>query len=605
MKKITFSIVAVALIFILSGCYGFKKMIDNSDTITRSVSPDPLEMHAGKVPISVTVKFPEKYFHKLAYVIVTPTLKSDDGKVTHEFPSETLIGENILESNPKVLFKTGQIKYGPNESDVRSDTTYQFMMDYDPAYRMSDLELVIGAKKGLSGELADVVSVKIADGIITTPELVDGGLIVDNGKQGNTGNGVARTMEVSKSLDPVSNNNEEITIFYPLQKSNLTSKEKRREDISNFVEEVKKAKDDKEQELVSFTIASYASPEGPEELNSDLVTKRGETTQNFMSKTLKKAEVEGSDDDKFFTRKTTPTEDWEGFKAKVEASNITDKALILKVLSMNSDPVKRETEIKNMSKVYDELRDDILPQLRRSEIYATFKTEAKTEAELIILGKSNPGELSQNELFYAAQSAEGADKETIYKSYIAKYPQDWQALNNLAVYYIRTDQLNEAETYLQKAENIEANQNTILNNFGVVYWAKGDLTKAKEFFDKAYGVNATDEIGYNLGVLQIKNAEYDEAVKSFGGTASFNKALAQVLTGNSSGAEKTLKSISSEEGYYYYLLAVIAAQQTDENKLYSNLEKAIKADASFKEYARNDMEFKDYLEKETFKGIVD
>ncbi len=260
--------------------------------------------------------------------------------------------------------------------------------------------------------------------------------------------------------------------------------------------------------------------------------------------------------------------------------------------------------MKKIGSIYDDVEDDIFPKLRRSEIYATFKTKQKTASELVILGKSNPNDLSQVELFYAAQSADGTDKEAIYKTYIAKYPKDWRAMNNLAVYYIKANQLNDAETFLQKAENIDDKNASITNNFGVLYWAKENLGKAETFFKKAKAIEDTDEISYNVGVLQLKDARYQEAVTSFGANASFNKALAQLLSGNTSGAKSTLNSVESEEGHYYYLKAVVAARESNGDDLFQNLQKAVQADASLKAYAINDVEFRAFFDDETFKSIV-
>jgi len=607
MKKITISIIVVSLLFIIGGCCGTKSMSKKAELMKQNVTvnTNPLEMHAGKVKVDVHVNFPEKFFCKKGYVVVTPTLVSKkDETIKHEFASETLQGEKINDNNPVVIYKTGDIKYGPNEKDIRTDTTFTFVMDYDPDYRMSDLNFDIKIKKGTDGELKELSSDVIAEGIITTPELVDKGLIVDNGKQGNTGSGLARTIEASVVLPAETTVKEDITLFYEVKKTNFTAKEKKREDIETFVEEVKTSKEDKDKEFVSFSILSYASPEGEIDMNEDLVEGRGKNTQNFLSKELKDAEVDGADEDNFYTRETTPAEDWEGFKTKVQASNIEDKELILRVLEMQKDLVKREEEIKKIGSVYDEIDDKIFPELRRSEVYATFKTKQKPASELVILGKSNPDELTQTELFFAAQSAEGTDKETIYKTYITKYPKDWRAMNNLGVYYIKANQLNDAETYLQKAENIESNNATIINNFGVLQWAKENLSSAQTYFKKAKAIEDTDEISYNIGVLQIKEAKYQEAVTSFGQMASFNKALAQLLSGNTADAKTTLNNVKSEDANYYYLKAVISARESNNEGIFTNLQKAVQADASLKAYAMNDMEFAKVFDDETFKSIV-
>jgi tetratricopeptide (TPR) repeat protein len=167
--------------------------------------------------------------------------------------------------------------------------------------------------------------------------------------------------------------------------------------------------------------------------------------------------------------------------------------MILRVLQMYNDPNVREQEIKKMAEVYEVLKVDILPKLRRSEIYAKFKTRERTDQEYVNVAKTNPDILSQEELFYAAQQATGADKETIYKQYIQKYPNDWRAYNNLAVYYLQSGKLEDAETNFLKADQLDPNNPSVLNNLGVVYWTKGDFAKAKEYFQKAYNLSANNE----------------------------------------------------------------------------------------------------------------
>ena len=212
------------------------------------------------------------------------------------------------------------------------------------------------------------------------------------------------------------------------------------------------------------------------------------------------------------------------------------------------------------------------------------------------LHRAGSSEISQNELFYAAQSAENIDKEIIYKNYIKLYPNDWKAYNNLSAYYIYTNKISDAENYLDKAKNIDENNATILNNYGVLYYSKGDFEKAEEYFNKSKVINDNIDIGYNIGVLQIKQAKYFEAIISFGYENSFNKALAQLLAGMNESAQNTLDNIKSESAYYYYLQAIIATKNNNQGIAFENLREAIKIDETIKDYAKNDMEFRQYFE---------
>ncbi len=592
MKKLTLHLFAVIFILAISGC-GMQKMVDKANEVDYQVNPDPLEMHAGKVPLEINVQFPQKYFHKKAYLVLTPVLKSKKGDNQIEFNSKTLQGEKVKDNNPVIPYKSG------------GSYTYVDTVDYEDVYRMSDLELHINANKGGSGKKYTFANVTIANGIITTPLLVDEGLKIDNGTLGNTDKGLMNAIAPSVKLPSSSTESKSLVLYYPLQKDYLPSKERRKADVDSFLNQVIAANENPDINFQDINIASYASPDGPIDLNSDLVEGRADNSSNFLIDEFEDADLEEANNEDFLKRETTPDEDWEGFKKAVQESDMEDKDLILRVLSMYSDPDVREREIKKMAAVYDELRNDILPKLRRSEIVATYKTRQKTATELVNIGKTDPESLSQVELFFGANTAEGSDKEVILKSYNKQYPDDWKGFNNLAVYYIHQNQLDDAELQLQKAEDIDNNNATIINNMGVLYWAKGDIEKAKEYFEKAAQIDPNDEINYNLGVICIKNGKYNSAVQKFGSTPSYNKSLAQLLNDNVADAISTLSSVESEEAYYYYLKAVEAANNADENGVFTNLRSAIDKDADIKEYAANDMEFAQYFENETFKSIVE
>jgi len=372
MKKFTFQLLAVVIAFAIGGC-GLGKMVDDANLVQYQVTPDPLEMHAGKVPVQVSVTFPPKYFNKKAYLVITPYIVSKNGSDELQLKSTTLQGEKVRDNNPIINYKNG------------GSYTYIDTVDYDAVYRRSDLQLRISANKGGNGNSYSFASVNIAEGIVTTPELVKNGLAVDNGTLGNTGEGLMNLITPNVGLPPSRTEKTSLVLYYPLQKDRLTSKEQRKADIDSFLTEVKNIKDDADLNFKDLTVASYASPDGPQDLNHNLVEGRGKNSTDFLTKKFKKVELTDVED--FMKRETTPDEDWEGFKAAVQESNMEDKDVILRVLSMYSDPDVREREIKNMAAVYDKLRNEILPKLRRSEIIATYETRQKTPEELVNLGK--------------------------------------------------------------------------------------------------------------------------------------------------------------------------------------------------------------------------
>ncbi|MBR2104516.1 MAG: hypothetical protein IJ933_04440, partial [Bacteroidales bacterium] len=281
-----------------------------------------------------------------------------------------------------------------------------------------------------------------------------------------------------------------------------------------------------------------------------LVDQRGKTGEQFTKNQLKK--VEGASN--VISRQTTQSEDWEGFKKMLESSNMRDRDLILRVLSMYSDPTTREREIKNIAAAYTSLKSDVLPKLRRSEINAVLQTKEKSDAELADLAKTNFDELTQDEALYASTmpSIDNAAKIAILRKYTSKYPQDWRGFNNLGVALIREGQLDDAATQLTRAKSIDANQAVVYNNLGVIDLANTNDPKAKENFSKARNIGC-DEAGYNLGVINIRDGEYDKAVANFGSKPSFNKALAQVLAKNVSDASRTISEVNSQDAYVDYL----------------------------------------------------
>jgi len=593
MKKVTVNYLAlmVATAFLASGCNGLKKMAQNANQIQRSITPSPLEMHAGKVPVSITVTFPPKYFDKKAYLVCTPALKSElDPSNEIKMKNATLQGSKVKDNNTTIDYKAG------------GSYTYKDTIDYSDPYRRSDLMLNMKATKG--SETVDVADIKIGDGVNVTPLLVEEGLKVDNGTIGASSNaaGSGKTIDVKIAKPKSSQTTKNLTVYYPMQKAALDAKEQKKSDVSAFVNQVKSAADDANTTIKSIEVASYASPDGPEDMNENLVDQRGKTGEKFAKDQLKK--VEGTSN--VVSRQTTQAEDWDGFKKVTESSDLKDKDLILRVLSMYSDPTTREREIKNISAAYTSLKSSVLPKLRRSEINAILLTKEKTEAEIADLAKNNFDELSQDEALYAStmNSIDNAAKVALLKKYTEKYPNDWRGFNNLGTALIRDNNLADAETALNKAKSLDANQACIYNNLGVIDLANGDNTKATEDFSKAKNIGC-EEAGYNLGVMDIRNGEYDKAVANFGNTPSFNKALAQVLAKNVSDASTTLNSVNSQDAYVDYLKAIIASKNSNEDGVVSNLKEAVKKNSSLKDYAKNDVEFIRYFDSNSFKSVVD
>lgn len=589
MKK-TFIYLASAILMtgILSSCNPLKKMVDNAGTVTYKSNPNPLEMHAGKVPINVTVTFPPKYFGKKVMLVITPALKAVDGSDEVIFKTQTVIGESYKDNYTRISNKEG------------GSFSFKDTIAYKNSLRRSDLELrfQVSSQKG---EKASILTVKVADGIITTPELVQGGMLID------CGSNAGQTISMPVTKPEIATDKKEAKIFYDLQKADVKAKELKKADIDTLVSFIKRASADPNKQLKGVRIASYASPDGPEKLNADLVVNRGKNSQKAFMDILKKDKITKADAKDFYTTETTPAEDWDGFKAEVTASTIKDKELILRVLSMYQDPEVREKEIKKMAAAYNELRKDILPMLRRSHISFEYQSQAKTDADFVQIAMTTPEKLQQQELLYAGFITKDLNqKEQIYKSYVKAYPTDWTGYQNLGVCQVNQAKYSDAKANFQKVISLQATNADALNNLGVISAAQGNDKEAFDYFSKAIAAGCkSPAVGYNMGVILIKRAQYKDAVAKFTQN-SFNKALAETLSGDNTSATSTLNAMgNSDKALFYYLKAVVAAKSTKDGDVIENLKIAVAKDNNLKDYAKKDLEFRKYFDKPEFKSVVE
>jgi Tfp pilus assembly protein PilF len=577
---------------IFSGCNPLKKMTKNAGQVTYKTTPNPLEMHANKVAVDVSITFPPKYFGKTVQLVITPALKADNGSDEVIFKTQTIIGEKYQDNYDVISYKEG------------GKFTFKDTIDYKSSLRMSDLELrfQMSTQKGKS---ASLTTVKLADGIITTPELVMLGLAVDNGLE--PGCKLGKMVEIPVNKPTVRIESKNAQLFFDLQNSKVKATELKKAEIDSIKSFIKLASANPDMVIKNIKIASYASPDGPQDLNQGLVTDRGKNSQKAFESTLIKEKFNQDMLAAFFLTETTPNEDWDGFKTLVQNSNIEDKELILRVLSTYSDPDTREKEIKNMAATYNELRKDILPQLRRSVIKLEYQGREKSNEEILNLALTNPSMLYDQELIFAATlTADLNQKQQILSAYTVAYPNDYKGWNNLAVVQAKLKNLMGAKTGFEKVLNISNDNPAALNNLGAVAIAEGEDVKAWEYLEKAEKAGCqSPALGYNFGVLLIKQAKYTEAVAKFN-DASFNKALAQTLATDNESAISTLKSIGSTEyGAFYYLKAVTAAKADNQGDVFENLRMAVSKDQQLKAYAKNDLEFRKYFDMADFKAIVE
>jgi tetratricopeptide (TPR) repeat protein len=562
------SFIAAALVVI--SCGGPQKMADNASLVNYKVTPDPLETHGGKVALSVDVSYPEKYFHKKAVVTATPYLQYEGG-VT-ELKSETLQGEQV-EDNFKVISYTSG-----------GSLSYSDEVDYTPEMMRS--ELYVKGKAVVKKKEADLPPMKIADGIITTPLLV-----MKDGKTIAFGDNFKRIVPEEYVAD----------IHYIINRYDVRNSELKEDDIAGMAGYVKAASENERIDLKGIEVSAYASPDGALDLNTKLSGNREGSASRFLKNDLKKAKVEVPEDDNFFNMLTTP-EDWDGFKKLMEESDIQDKDLILRVLSMYSDPVVREKEIKNIAEAFEEIKVKILPVLRRSVFTVKVEKIGWSDAELKQWVVDNMDTLLLEELLYTASLFE--DNETklaLYSMAWEKHPNCIRAANNVGVTKLAVKDMAGAKKAFEAAKAIK-DHNIVKNNLGVIALREGDVDKAEQLFSAASG--AGEEVNQNLAAIKIIQGDYDAAKSLLGASQSYNNALVILLQGQPDKAYEMLNGMKGDHAMVDYLMAVAAARGSDKDAMLNALRAAVAKMPKLKEHAVKDIEFAAYFEDEAFKGIV-
>ncbi|MCK9254600.1 MAG: hypothetical protein M0Q45_04255 [Bacteroidales bacterium] len=568
MKKTLLFIFAAATIFSLNSCNGLKKMIQNADDINYSVNPEILEMHAGKVAVNINGNFPEKYFNKKVTATITPTIVWEGGEKA--LTPVYVQGEKI-QGNAKVI----QYKAGGSFS-------YNDSFDYEPAMRRSHLELRISGSKG--NKTAEFDPEFIADGIVATPELVK--------MQGASS--VAKDKFIKDNPDV-----KIATINYDKNRAELKNAETKKDEVKELKDFVNEVKDDDRKEFVNVELLSYASPEGTLEINTKVSNDRSKTIDRYVKNEFKK--IDEFKDNDFFKYLVTE-EDWEGFKTTVQASNLADKDMILRVVNMNSDPVQREEEIRKMTATFEELEKLVHPLLRRSEVKVNIMLIGNTDEEIKELFKTSPEELTVEEFLYLGNLVTtDQEKLDVYTKASEVYNKDWRCFNNLAAVQYRMKDYAGAKTSIEKAKAIDANA-TIFNNLANVYLSEGNVVEAEKNYQSATGV---PEASLGQGILAIKNAQYKNAVDFYNSNNCFNAGLAKLLNGDANGAiEAASNGNDKEEALNYYLKAIAGARKGDTELMYNNLRTACTKDSKLKAFANDDVEFIKYFEDDTFKSIV-
>ena len=551
----------MALIVAFSSCSKMGEL--SSDYFT--TTPQVLEAVGGKVPVTINGKFPEKYFKKKAVVEVTPVLRWNGGEVKGQ--PAVFQGEKVEGNDQTITYKMG------------GNYTMKTSFDYVPEMAKSELYLEFNAKIG--NKTVAIPAVKIADGVISTSELIENTL-----QSANPANGDDAFQRIIKEKHNAN-------IMFLIQQANIRASELKT--AKEFNKEVANVNDAANKKISNIEVSAYASPDGGVGLNTKLAENREDNTTKMLSKDLKKAKIDAAIDAKY------TAQDWEGFQELVSKSNIQDKELILRVLSMYQDPEQREQEIKNISSVYKTLADEILPQLRRSRLTLNYEIIGKSDDEIASLASSNPKELTLEELLYAATlTNDNGKKEVIYTKATELFPNDYRAFNNLGKLAYQAGNIDKAESYLKKAANIQAAPEVNMN-LGLVALAKGDKSAAESYLGKASGAK---ELGETMGNLYIAQGQYERAVNSFGDAKTNSAALAQILAKDYNKAKNTLASVEKPDAYTDYLMAVLGARTNNLSMLTSSLKSAVAKDSSLAKKAATDLEFAKYFVNSDFMNII-
>ena len=552
MQKKSLFILSAASVLLMSSCSKLGALSADNFTVT----PNPLESQGGKVPATINGSFPEKYMKKKAVVTVTPELRYADGQVA-KGNSATFQGEKVMGNDQTISYKVGG-RY-----------TMKTAFDYVPDMQKSEMYLTFDARIGK--KQCDVPAVKVANGVIATSELYKKTLASESG------------VIAPDTFQRVNEKKQEANIKFLINQANIRQSELKNNSVKEFVQMLKKINADREGfNIQNVEIQAYASPEGGVKFNDKLAGNRQNQSEKYVKSTLKQQKM-NADIDAHYT-----AQDWDGFQRLVAASNLQDKDVILRVLSMYEDPQEREQQIRNMSEGFRELADGILPELRRSRLIINYETIGRSDEQIEQQYKENPAKLSPDELLYLATfDKTPAEQEAIYKKTAEIYDKDYRAYNNLAALAFAKGDTETARKYAEKAASLGSDTPEAQANLGLLSLLNGDVQDAERAISKSAN---SENVKSALGALNIAKGNYAQAEKDFDKINSNTAALAQLLNKNYAAAAKTLDKVQNPNAMTDYLHAVVAARRGNKFAASSYLKEALQKDPSLKKYADNDLE---------------
>lgn len=541
--------------FLLTGC---SKKLNQFQADYFTVNPNPLEVVGDRVPATVTARVPAKFFVKNAEVTVTPYL-CYNGTETASQPY-SFQGEKVRGNAPVINYENG------------GSVTIPVMYTYQPDMMKSELELAFDVKQGNKQYV--LPRVKVANGVVATAALADAGTVTP--------------AIAPDKFQRIINEKYNADIHFLINQANVRDGQLKSDQMLALNKEIKDAHGDAKREIEEINISSYASPEGKLDLNTRLAESREKNTSVYLKKQLKKDNITEFGE---LTANFTP-EDWEGFQQLVSQSNIQDKELILSVLSMYKDPEQREKEIRNLSSIFDQLAEQILPQLRKSRITASINVIGKSDEEILKFLGTNPSELSVDEVLYAATLVDGnTEKMKVYSIATELYPNDYRGFNNLGLTQYVAGNYDAAKSNFNKATRVAPNAAEPQMNLGLISLLNKDYRQANQKFGAAAGL---EELNEAMGTYYLMTGDANAAVKAFGNAKSNNAALAQIIAKDYSKAKSTLAGVTNPNAMTYYITAILGARTNNDTMVNNNLRQAVKLDRSLAEKAAKDLEFQNF-----------
>lgn len=544
MKRILNLTAFAALVLLSASCAKSRlEQMQMAKDVLISCNPELLEIGNGKIPATVTVTCPKGYFHPKATMDVTPVLVWEGGEQAGKLLQYQ--GDKVKD-NFKVVSSQG------------ATVTEKLVFKYEPGCEKSELMLrgVVHFKK----KDYPIDDIKVADGCIATYQLVQAG---------------GKYEPKPDNYQPILYRTTEGRILYEVNSDKVNKDQFETNSMVNYQNSLNYLQGDERTTIKDTRIVAYASPEGGKELNDNLSDKRaGSATKAWDSITegLELSDVEVQ----------SVGQDWEGFKEAVSKSNIQDKDLILRVLSMYSDPAVRESEIRNLSEIYQEINKKVFPELRRARIITSTEFRNYDDDELVALAeKKGLDKMDEpSVLRLAAIATTNESKETLYKYAIERFNSD-TARYNLALLYLDEGKTSLGGAYLSKIKEPDAD---VLTATGIVAMRNGDWDQAAKCFEKA----ETDLARENSCVMNVLRGQYDKAAADAKGLKGTNAAVANILAGNLDAAADAL---DGQDALSDYVRAIVAARKGQTAEAKKLLDAACAADPALAERSKKDIEF--------------